>query len=118
MKNITFVTKLFFAVTAFWYLTFFTGIYYSLSLFDGINGGRLHSILDGLLILVILSLFSLIIKNSILKRDYLMAALSILVVLWPAYWLFLTVYDTFFLFNTPYVRCMKELNDIALCEGK
>jgi hypothetical protein len=117
MKNITLINKLFFAITALWYFTFFSGIYYSLPVFDGIAGGRLHSSIDGFIILIILLLFAIVVKNSIKNRDYIIALLSVLIILWPMYWMYLTIYDTFFLFNTPYARCMQEFNDITRCEG-
>lgn len=112
------MNNLFFTTAVLWYLTYFSGIYYSLSIFDGIAGSRLHSIIDSLIIVMLFILFAVVFKNSIKKRNYILALFSLLLILWPMYWMYLTIYDTFFLFNTPYVKCMKEFNDIAVCEGK
>lgn len=84
---------------------------------NSITIGHITTAIDSFVMLIVFSLFGVVLVKSLRNKDYKTALFSIILVLWPIYWMYLTIYDTFFLNNTPYVRCMQEFNDIKRCEG-
>ncbi len=97
MKTLTLSTKVFLVTVALWYVTFFSGVYFSLSLLGGVAWGRFLTIVDSTLMLIVFGLFAVVFVESLKKHHYLTALFSALLVLWPMYWMYLTIYDVFFL---------------------
>ncbi len=91
--------KIFFGVCSFWYITFFSGVYFSLATFGGATWGRYLTLIDSIIMLSVFTLFLVVFMRAIKKHDYFTATITTLLVLWPIYWMYLTIYDTFFLLS-------------------
>ena len=97
MKNTVTSDKMFFILALIWYLTFFSGIYFTLASMGGIHWGRFITAIDSTLMLLLFISFILLVIKSIKTREYLTALLATALVLWPIYWMYLIIYDTFLL---------------------
>lgn len=84
--------------------------------YQPIAGNILTAISFVLMIASIILFFPTFI-SSIKNKHTGVTVFSFALAAYTIFWLYLTIYDTFFLTNTPYVKCMQEFNDIVFCEG-
>jgi hypothetical protein len=91
--------KYFYSVVGFWYFTYFSMIYSQFPLdMDSPNSitiGRITTAIDSFVMLVVFSLFGVVLVQSLKSKDYKTALLSIFLIIWPLFWAFATIDDTF-----------------------
>lgn len=78
--------------------------------------GNILTAISVLLMVTSIVLFVPTVISSIKNKHTGVYVYGLILVTYTIFWLYITIYDTFFLFNTPYARCMQEFNDIARCE--
>jgi hypothetical protein len=79
--------------------------------------GNIFTVISFILMILSIALFSPTFIFSVKNKHAAVAVLSLFIVTYTIFWLYISIYDAFFLTNTQYVTCMQEFNDITHCEG-